>query len=61
MNTDLSSLFISTCYNRGNKALVTTYLYGKRLSASEKDELLTCSRIAKQRLQVLQQRGAVCK
>lgn len=55
MNTDLASLFISTCYNRGNKALAMTYLYGKRLTASEKDELLICSRIAKRRMQALQQ------
>ena len=32
---------------RGNKALLMTFIHGKKLSNDKKDEMLICSRIAK--------------
>lgn len=60
MSFDKVSLFVNTCYNRGNKALLMTAMYGKALTSTEKDELLTCSRIAKAKVARAQQRGVTC-
>lgn len=60
MSLDKVSLFVNTCYNRGNKALLLTSQYGKALTNAQKDELLTCSRIAKRKAEQSKIRGALC-
>lgn len=60
MSLDKVSLFVNTCHNRGNKALLMAHVYGAALTNAQKDELLTCRRIAKRKDEQSKIRGAVC-
>mgnify|MGYP003385934591 FL=1 len=45
-----ATVFHGVISSRGNKHLLYAYCYNKALTASEKDEILICSRITKAKL-----------
>jgi len=64
MNLDEVSAYVSAI-NRRNGAIEGAFLvlapaYGAKLSATQRDEILTCRRIARSKAERAKRRGAAC-